>query len=96
MADNHKKSKGRSGSRDLWMMVSIVVGVVAIVRELRMPPDQRTWHGKVGFVPYEFRRPTLERFRQIYWNEDGPIVSSQLWGVGWALNLGAIKKRVAG
>jgi hypothetical protein len=96
MAANQQKSKGRPGSRNLWMMVSIVVGVIAIVRELQMPPDQRTWHGKVGFVPYEFRRPTLERFRQIYWNEDGPIVSSQLWGVGWALNVGAIKKRVAG
>ena len=92
-----EQPKKRSNVRNLWGLVVAALAVVAIVQELRLPPEQRTWHGKVGgFVPYDFRKPTFERFRSTHWNEDGPIVSSRMWGVGWALNLGALKKRVAG
>jgi hypothetical protein len=92
-----EQPKKRSNARNLWGLVVAALAVVAIVQELRLPPEQRTWRGKVaGFVPYDFRKPTLERFRSTYWNEDGPIVSSRMWGVGWALNLGALKKRVTG
>lgn len=78
---------------DLWKLVLAVIGVVAIVQELRKSAEERTWHGKVaGFVPYDFRMPTIERFRETYWNPDGPVLSSKAWGVGWAPNLGALKK----
>lgn len=76
------------------MAVLAVVGVIAVLEQLRLPEEERTWHGKVGFFPYDFRMPTMDRFRETYWNPDGPIVSSRVWGVGWALNAGALKKRV--
>ena len=79
--------------RDLWRAALAILGVVAVVQELRTPPELRTWHGKVaGFVPYDFRKPTLERFRRTFWDPDGPLLPGKAWGVGWALNLGAVKE----
>ncbi len=83
--------------KEIWRLILAIVGVVAIVQELRKPPDLRDWHGKVwGFVPYDFRKPTVERFRQTYWNPDGPVVSSKAWGVGWAPNFGAVRRFLSG
>jgi hypothetical protein len=83
----------RPTPKDLWRVVLAIIGVVAVVQELRTPPEMRTWHGRViGFVPYDFRRPTLERFRRTYWDPDGPLLPGKAWGVGWALNLGAVKR----
>lgn len=83
----------RPTPKDLWRLVLAIVGVIAIIQELRKPAEMRTWHGKVAsFVPYDFRRPTAERFRATYWNPDGPIVTGKAWGVGWAPNLGAVRK----
>lgn len=89
------QQKRRSGPAKLWRFALIVIGAVAIIGELRKPAAERTWHGRVAdFVPYDFRMPTAERFRETYWNPDGPIISSKLWGVGWALNIGAVKARI--
>jgi len=72
-----------------------IVGAIAVVQELSKPPEERTWHGKVaGLLPYDLRRPTIERFREASWNPDGPILSSKAWGFGWAPNLGAIKRLI--
>jgi len=94
MKDQHAgKQKRRSTVQNLWKLVLAVIGVIAIVQELRKPPNERTWHGKVAdLIPYDFRKPTVERFRETYWNPDGPILSSKAWGVGWAPNFGAVKK----
>lgn len=87
--------KRRSTPGKLWRFALLVIGAVAIIGELQKPPAERTWHGKVAdFVPYDFRMPTAARFRETYWNPKGPIVSGKVWGVGWALNLGAIKARI--
>lgn len=78
-------------------MILAVVGVIAIVQEMRKPAEERTWHGKVAdLVPYDFRMPTAERFRDTYWNPEGPILSSKVWGVGWAPNFGAGKRLLGG
>jgi hypothetical protein len=96
MDDNASDSRrGQLNPQDVWKFILAVVALVAILKELRQPPADRTWHGKVGFIPYELRKPTLERARETYWNPDGPILSTKLWGAGWALNLGALK-RLAG
>ena len=88
--------KRKSPVRDVWRIALAIVGVVAIIQELRKPADQRTWHGKVAdFVPYDFRMPTLERVRSTYWNPQGPLLSDRVFGVGWTLNLGALA-RLAG
>ena len=87
------QQRSRPSAKDLWRLALAIIGIIAIVQELRKPPEERTWHGKVArFVPYDFRWPTVERFRQTYWNPEGPIVSSKAWGVGWAPNLGAVKR----
>ncbi len=81
--------------RDIWRLVLAIIGVAAVVQELRKPKDERTWHGTVAnFVPYDFRMPTVGRVRSTYWNPEGPIVTSKVFGVGWALNLGALTKMV--
>ncbi len=78
-------------------MLLAIVTIYAVVQELRRPAEERTWQGKVGnVVPYDFRKPTMERVRETYWNPDGPVLSGKVWGVGWAPNFGALKKRVLG
>jgi len=87
-----KQKKARKG-RGLWKLVLAVIGAIAVIQELRQQPEDRTWHGRVGdLVPYDFRKPTMERFRQTYWNPEGPILSAKAWGVGWAPNFGAVRK----
>jgi len=79
--------------RNMWRLALAVIGVVAIIQELRKPPEERTWHGKVAdFVPYDFRMPTAGRIRNTYWNPEGPILTGKVFGVGWSPNLGALTK----
>ncbi len=57
-----------------WFAALIALGA-AVVRELRAPAAERTWHGRVaGDVPYDLRPPTLARLRDAFWNPDGPLV----------------------
>lgn len=87
--------KKRPGLRGIWRLALAVIGVIAIIQELRKPPDERAWHGKVAsFVPYDFRMPTVERVRSTYWNPEGPLISGKVLGVGWAPNLGASTRMV--
>jgi hypothetical protein len=62
---------------------------VAVGREARKPQWRRTWHGHVaGFVPYDFRRPTLKHVRRLWWDPLGRRVFTQpVFGVGWSINL---------
>lgn len=73
-------------------MVLAVIGVIAVVQELRKPRDERTWHGEVAFFPYDFRMPTVERVKTTYWNPDGPMFSARVFGVGWAPNFGVLAR----
>lgn len=83
--------------QDIWKLILAIIGVIAIIKELRKPKDERTWHGTVAdFVPYDFRMPTVERVRDTYWNPDGSIVSGKVFGVGWAPNFGALSRMFAG
>jgi hypothetical protein len=68
----------------------------AIYRELRLPPEQRTWHGRLlGIVPYDFRIPTLARLRDAYFNTASDrIFSPEPIGVGWAVNVAAVLRRL--
>lgn len=71
----------------------------ALYQELRKPPEQRTWHGRVaGVIPYDFRMPTLDRLRDAYWNPGSDrVFSDHVFGVGWAVNIPtAIRKINAG
>ena len=73
------------------------IGLVAaaVVKELRTPKPERQWHGHLaGFVPYDFRLPTLDRLRASVWDPDSSqVLTPQVFGVGWALNLGRLFRR---
>ncbi len=94
MGSHHGPRKHANGFATLVRLVAIGLAVTAVVKELRTPEDERTWHGEVaGFVPYDFRVPTVERFRERVWDPEGDhIVSPHVFGVGWTLNVGRIVK----
>ena len=62
---SHKAETARNEFGALiWLLRTAVLAAVggAIYTELRKPPEQRTWHGKLlGVVPYDFRLPTHGR-----------------------------------
>lgn len=80
-----------------WLIRTVAIAAVAaaIYTELRKPPEQRTWHGRVmGVIPYDFRRPTLDRIRDTYWNtRTDRLFTDKPIGVGWSINLAAVLKR---
>ncbi len=79
-------SGGRRGG--LLRLLMYGVAIAAVVKELRLPQKDRTWHGQVGFVPYDFRRPTAERFRAAFWAPGSSrLVGPAAFGVGWSVNL---------
>ena len=83
--------KRRSGPARLIRLFVWGVAAAAIVQELQKPAEEREWNGTVaGFVPYDYRWPTVERARERLWNPDGPLVGPQVFGVGWSLNFGKL------
>ena len=82
----------------LWLIRTAALGAVAaaIYVELRKPPAERTWNGKLlGAIPYDFRLPTLERIRGAYWNPRSPkIFTDRPLGVGWAINVPTLLRRL--
>lgn len=83
----------RSGNNRFLGIVRLAVlalGVTAVVKELRKPAGQREWTGQVGPVPYDFRRPTLARFRSRLWAPGAPLLQPQPFGLGWTVNLGRL------
>lgn len=79
-----------NGLRDLVRFAVMALVVTAIVKELRTSGDQREGHGKVGPVPYDFRRPTFDRLKARLWSPNRALVQPQVFGVGWTLNLGRL------
>jgi hypothetical protein len=71
--------------------------IAAIYQELKKPAEERTWHGKVaGTVPYDFRVPTVDRFREAYWDPDNErVFSDKVIGVGWAVNIPVAARRLS-
>lgn len=92
---SHDTSHG-GGFRKLVTLVAMALTVAAVVKELRTPAEERTWHGTVAsVVPYEFRMPTLARFRERLWNpESEHYVGPRVFGVGWSLNVGKVVAEV--
>lgn len=42
----------------------------------------------LGFIPYDFRLPTLERVRKTLWNaREERFIVPTIFGVGWTVNL---------
>ncbi len=65
----------------------ITIAFAAVCQELEKPKEERHWHGKLGFIPYDFRLPTIERLKETYWNpENNRIFVPQACGIGWTVN----------
>ena len=83
--------------RGFLRMVAWGLAIAAVARELRTPPERRTWHGRVAGVPYEFRLPTLERVKRFWWNPtEERIVTEPVFGIGWAINLHRLVRELRG
>jgi hypothetical protein len=77
--------------------VSAGLILAALAQELAKPKAERTWTGRVlGFVPYDFRRPTLRRVKDAYWNpDDDGLFTERVLGVGWAINFYRLRELLA-
>src|SRR5215210_1795413 len=81
--------------RRLIQLALIYVTVQAIREQLSRPPEQRTWRGKIGPVPYDFRIPTLDDIKAAYWNPDSDrLFTDRVLGVGWGINFAQVVKIV--
>jgi hypothetical protein len=95
------KKQNRHTFQIVFRLVVLALAVTAVVKELRLPPEQRTWNGVVvGFVPYELRMPTVQRWRERVWNPDSPkLIGPKVFGIGWTLNIGRavalVRERIA-
>ncbi len=82
----------------LWRLIQlalIYVTIQAIREQLSRPPAERTWKGKVGPVPYDFRMPTLEELKAAYWNPDSDrLFTDRVLGVGWGINFAQVVRIV--
>jgi hypothetical protein len=72
----------------VWITLLLVYVVMAVREQLSLPPEERTWHGSIAGIPYDFRVPTIERLRATVWNKDNPqLLAPQAFGIGWTFNL---------
>ncbi len=80
------------GLKRLVTLVTIGLAVAAVVKELRLPEEERTWNGKVAaVVPYDFRFPTLARATARLWDPAAEhVIGPRVFGVGWAVNVGKV------
>jgi hypothetical protein len=84
------------GWRGLLTLGGLLLLGAAIERELRLPPEQRTWRGQLlGYIPYDLRVPTtLARLRRALWDpEDQRVFVPTVFGVGWSVNTAALLGR---
>lgn len=75
-------------SNKLVVAMSLAMTAVALEEQLKLPPAQRTWHGNILGVPYDFRPPTRTRVRSAMWDPNNrALVIPMVFGIGWSLNL---------
>jgi len=83
-----KRKKKQLTPPDVMMVMGIAALMGLAIREqLQMPPEERTWHGTLYGIPYDFRWPTIERLRETCWTKDTPrVLVPQAFGMGWSIN----------
>lgn len=75
----------------LLQVAAITVTLAALCQELEKPKEERKWQGKAGFIPYDFRLPTVERIMEACWNPyESRIFTERALGIGWAINFYAL------
>ena len=73
----------------MWSSLLVFLVVLALREQLRLPAEERTWHGRIaGRIPYDFRLPATQRIRAAFWNKNtAEILVPQPFGIGWTINL---------
>jgi hypothetical protein len=91
-------TRSRHGLRNLARLIGLALLIASVVRELRLPKEERTWHGEVfGKVPYDLRPPTFARLKAATWNpQNSHVLVPTALGVGWTVNLAALRARLPG
>lgn len=85
--DKQEKKLLTPGNIAFGIGLTTLMGM-AIGEQLRLPPQERTWQGKIFGIPYDFRKPTLERLRATFWNADNDdLLAPKFFGMGWDFNL---------
>ena len=81
-----------------WLVRMALLGSIAaaVYKELQLPPERRTWHGKLfNVVPYDFRIPDPARVVGAWWYPRSPkVFTEQPFGVGWAINVPTAIRRL--
>jgi hypothetical protein len=90
----HRKKRGRLNRIVGWVSLGLVVAAVG--KELSQPREDRTWHGRLLGIPYDFRLPTLAKVRQRIWAPANPnLLVPHVFGMGWTVNLGRLRTVLA-
>ncbi|PVU82020.1 hypothetical protein DDP54_02220 [Cellulomonas sp. WB94] len=92
MGSHHEHDARQHRRPNLVRLATIGLAGAAVVKELRTPQEDREWHGTIaGFVPYDFRAPTVARFKERLWApDDEHLFTPQPFGVGWTVNVGRV------
>ncbi len=81
-----KKKQPTAGDAMVIIGVATLMGL-AIREQWKLPPEERTWHGTLYGIPYDFRRPTIERLRETFWNKNTTrVLVPHAFGMGWSIN----------
>ena len=84
----HRAYRVITSSRLVPVVGCVLLVGAALARELRQPQQERTWHGRIAGIPYDFRLPTRTRLRAEWWNPAEPsLLTPHSFGVGWSINL---------
>lgn len=84
--DKQEKKLLTPGNVIIGITIVTLMGI-AIGEQLRHPPEERTWQGKIVGIPYDFRWPTLESLRATFWNKDNDnLLAPKAFGMGWDIN----------
>ncbi|MEZ4521041.1 MAG: DUF5808 domain-containing protein [Thermomicrobiales bacterium] len=76
---------------------SMILLALALWDQLVRDPEHRTRHGQVFGVPYDFRRPTLSKIKERFWDpQDSRLLTPHVFGVGWSVNVGRLAALVRG
>jgi hypothetical protein len=90
----HRKKSGRLNRVVGWVSLGLVVA--AVIKELSRPREDRTWHGRLLGIPYDFRLPTMAKVRERLWAPANPnLLVPHVFGMGWTVNLGRLRTVLA-
>ena len=86
-------SEGPSLKRagDALSATALALTAAAVGNELRKPRRRRDWQGDLLGIPYDLRRPSVEKVKRSYWSpDDSRVIKPRAVGVGWDVNVGRL------